>query len=83
MTLCWWPSTTATESVDEQIDFVWVLFVGTTLLGFSKKEVGHMTYYQWNQLFEYYKQFHNFKIQNKLFEIKPTEEEYSYEWFKD
>lgn len=57
--------------------------MGTTMLGFSKKEVGHMTYYQWHQLFEYYKQFHNFKIQNKLFEIKPTEEENSYEWFKD
>ena len=26
------------------IDFSWILFVGTKMLGFSEKEVGHFTF---------------------------------------
>ena len=64
---------------------MWVLFVGKTLLGFTEKEVGHMTFYKWNKLYEYYKRFYNFKINKGLFEVEPTEEEKleSLEWFKD
>lgn len=44
-----------------------------------------MTLKTWNELFEWYKQFYNFKTQNNLFKLKPTlEEQYSsLEWFND
>jgi len=64
---------------------VWVLFVGTTILGFSEKEVGHWTYKKWDKLYEYYKRFHNFKVKKMLYELEPTEQEKleSLEWFTD
>jgi len=62
------------------IDFSWLLFVGTSLLHFSEKEVGHMTFSKWNLLFGHYKQFYNFKIQQNLFKL---EEDSSDEWLMD
>ena len=67
------------------IDFLWCLFVGHTLLGFSEKEVGRMTYKKWKRLFDYFKKFHNFKVKKELFDIDIENEvlEQSYEWFDD
>lgn len=62
------------------IDFSWLLFVGSNLLGFPEKEVGHMTLYKWNELFGHYKRFYNFKMQENLFKL---EDENSEEWLKD
>ena len=59
-----------------------MLFVGKVLLGFSEKEVGHMTFRKWQKLFEHYKEFYNFKMENKLFKLE-SEEDDSFEWFKD
>lgn len=55
------------------------------MLGFSEKEVGHWTFKKWVTLFDYYKRFHNFKMNKNLFKLEPTEEEKlkSYEWFDD
>lgn len=64
---------------------MWITFVGVTLLGFTEKEVGHFTFLKWNQLYEYYKRFYNFKTNKYLFKIDLNSEELeeSYEWFKD
>lgn len=64
---------------------MWVLFIGVNVLNFPPKMVWHMTLKTWNELFEWYKQFYNFKTQNNLFKLKPTlEEQYSsLEWFND
>lgn len=64
---------------------MWITFVGVTLLGFTEKEVGHFTFFKWNQLYEYYKRFYNFKTNKNLFKIDLNSEELeeSYEWFKD
>lgn len=64
---------------------MWILFVGTTILGFRESEVKHWTFNKWTKLYEYYKRFHNFKTKQMLFDIEPTEEEQmeSLEWFKD
>ena len=64
---------------------MWVLFVGTTILGFSEKEVGHWTYKKWGKLSDYYKRFYNFKTKKMLYELEPTEEVQmeSLEWFND
>ena len=68
---------------------MWLSFVGVTMLGYNEKEVGHWTFNKWKKLYEYFKKFHNFKVQEKLFEIEndsteEVEENYeSYEWFTD
>ena len=59
------------------------------MLGYNEKEVGHWTFNKWKKLYDYFKKFHNFKVQEKLFEIEndsteEVEENYeSYEWFTD
>lgn len=55
------------------------------MLGFSEREVKHWTFKKWSGLYNYYKKFHNFKVQQMLFDVEPTEEEQmeSLEWFKD
>lgn len=62
-----------------------MLFVGTTLLGFSEREVGHWTYKKWNGMFGWFQRWHNFKANNNTFKLEPSEEEImeSNEWFKD
>ncbi len=68
---------------------MWLSFVGVTMLGYNEKEVGHWTFNKWKKLYDYFKKFHNFKVQEKLFEIEndsteEVEENYeSYEWFTD
>ena len=68
---------------------MWLSFVGVTMLGYNEKEVGHWTFNKWKKLYDYFKKFHNFKVQEKLFEIEndSTEEveanNESYEWFTD
>jgi hypothetical protein len=63
---------------------VWILFVGVKLLGFSKRDVWLMTLDTWNRLFDWYKQFYNFRVNNNLFKIKEIEDNTSsLEWFKD
>lgn len=59
------------------VDFSWILFVGVKFLGFSEREVGHMTIKKWLQLYEHYRKYHNFKAKNYLFKeekSKPDEE---------
>ena len=68
---------------------MWLSFVGVTMLGYTEKEVGHWTFNKCNKLYDYFKKFHNFKVQEKLFDIEndsseEVEENYeSYEWFTD
>ena len=52
------------------MDFSWILFVGTKMLGFSDNEVGHFTFKKWSLLFNHFKVYHNFFISKKLFEEK-------------
>ena len=67
-----------------KIDFVWICFVGVTLLGYTEREVGHFTFKKWNKLYEYYKKFHDFETKKYLFYENPSsEEESSDEWFTD
>ena len=65
-----------------RLDFSWLLFVGTKMLGFSEREVGHMTLKKWNLLFNHFKKYHNFRAKGGLFreekEVKQSEE-----WLKD
>ncbi len=65
---------------------MWISFVGVTLLGYTEREVGHFTFSKWNQLYEHFKRYHNFKVGNQVFKIEPLNEDEvyeSYEWFTD
>ena len=65
-----------------RLDFSWLLFVGTKMLGFSEREVGHITLKKWNLLFNHFKKYHNFKTKGGLFkEEKETNQ--NDEWFKN
>ena len=46
-------------------------------MGFSEKEIGHMTPKKYNLLAESYKKFYNFKAQNQLFKDENSNDE---EW---
>ncbi len=68
------------------IDFVWMSFVGVTLLGYTEREVGHFTIKKWSKLYEFYKRYHNMKVTNSQFETQALNEDEvyeSYEWFDD
>lgn len=69
------------ESTESKCDFAWLLFVGTKMLGFSEKDVGHMTIKKWSQLFYHFKTYHNFCMQKSLFkEEKFVRQKSSDEW---
>ncbi len=61
------------ENVERSVDatshceFSWILFVGTKMLGFTEKEVGHMTLKKWNLLYKHFRAYHNFCVQQQLF----------------
>ena len=48
-------------------DFSWILFVGTKLLGFTEREVGHMTLKKWSLLYKHFRVYHNFCTRQQLF----------------
>ena len=56
-------------------DFSWILFVGTNMLGFTEKEIGHFTFKKWSLLYEHFKIYYNFKISKQLFKEKEKEKE--------
>lgn len=37
------------------MDFAWLLYIGMNKLGFTEKQVGHMTFKKWNKLYDAYK----------------------------
>ena len=49
------------------VEFSWLLFVGTKMLGFTEKEVGHMTLKKWSLLYKHFRAYHNFCTQQQLF----------------
>ena len=62
-------------------DFSWILFVGTNMLGFTEKEIGHFTFKKWSLLYEHFKIYYNFKTSKQLFKEKEkTIHQISDEW---
>ncbi len=62
------------RSVDatSRCDFSWVLFVGTKMLGFTEREVGHMTLKKWSLLYKHFRAYHNFCTRQQLFKEEPA-----------
>lgn len=53
-------------------DFSWLLFVGTKMLGFTEREVGHMTLKKWSFLYKHFRNYHNFCTNQQIFKEEPT-----------
>lgn len=62
------------------VDFAWLLFVGTKMLGFTEREVGHFTLKKWSLLYKHFRVYHNFCIGQQLFKEEKTSESTSDEW---
>lgn len=62
------------ETTEEaaRCDFSWILFVGTKMLGFTEREVGHMTLKKWNLLYEHFRTYHNFCTSQQIFKEEPV-----------
>lgn len=63
------------ESEEEvTINFTWVLLIGMRF-GFTKKEVEHMYYGEWQDFFEIYKTVHDFEMNQRYIPFKERETE--------
>lgn len=61
-------------------DFSWLLFVGTKMLGFTEKEVGHMTIKKWSLLYKHFRKYHNFCVKQGLFKEEKITSPNTDEW---
>jgi len=61
-------------------EFSWILFVGTKMLGFTEKEVGHMTLKKWSLLYKHFREYHNFCVQQQLFKDEKINASSTDEW---
>lgn len=56
----------------QPVDFSWLLFVGTKMLGFTEREVGHFTLRKWSFLYTHFRIYHNFCVSQQLFKEEKT-----------
>lgn len=52
------------------IDFAWILFIGVKKLGFTEREVGHMTLKKWHSLYKAYKKNFDLELSMRLKGVK-------------
>lgn len=60
---------------EEPIDFPWLYFIGMNKLGFTYRQVGHMFFGFWIDLFEEYKKQYNFETKRGLYKIEEHPED--------
>ncbi len=54
------------------------------MLGFTEREVGHMTLKKWSLLYKHFRAYHNFRIKQQLFREEPAaDNSISDEWLPD
>ena len=51
----------------EKINFAWVIFTGMQI-GYTEKEIAHMYFGKWADLFKEFKRMHNYKMKRMIFE---------------
>jgi hypothetical protein len=49
-----------------KIDFAWILFIGMNKLGFTEKQVGHMTWGKFSRLYNAYKRSFDNELTMKI-----------------
>lgn len=56
----------------ELINFAWIVVIGMKI-GYAEREVAHMYFGKWCDLFEEYKKLHNFEVSRTLFKAAEKE----------
>lgn len=59
------------------------MYVGHTLLGFSTKEVGRLTFREWKQQYEHYKSDYDFRLAKVSYQQLEDEAAKQDEWIPD
>lgn len=62
------------------MDFEWIEFVGHTLLGYTVKEVGRMTYSKWYKQFKFYQNYHDIKVKGVSYQELREQQARTDEW---
>ncbi len=57
------------DTGDLTLDFAWIVFMGVQM-GFTEKEISRMYLSKWDELFDQFKKYHNFKMQRGLFKAQ-------------
>jgi hypothetical protein len=50
------------------------------MLGFTEREVGHMTLKKWSLLYKHFRAYHNFCVQQQLFKDEKINASSTDEW---
>ena len=61
------PENHAEEGEGERINFARVIFTGMQI-GYTEKEIAHMYFGKWADLFKEFKRMHNYKMKRMIFE---------------
>lgn len=65
------------------IDFSWLFFIGTYILGYSSKEVGHFTYGKIMKLYQFYQDYYDFTLSRMSYKELNDKYNESEEWIPD
>lgn len=71
------------EEDDVIIDFSWLMFIGHTLLGFSQKEVIHMTLGRLMNMYYHYQNYYDFTLKKVSYQELEEKINASEEWIPD
>lgn len=55
------------------MDFPWIFFIGMNRMGFSYREMGHLYFGKWADIFEVYKKQHNFETRKGMYNLDEEE----------
>ena len=59
------------DSGEQQINFAWIVFVGMQI-GYREREIKHMTFGKWSDLFAEFRKMHNATMKRAVFEERKT-----------
>lgn len=65
---------------DNSLDFSWIEFVGTTLLGYTVRDVGRMTFGRWFRLYKHFQNYHDIKVKGISYKELREQQAKSDEW---
>ena len=54
------------EETDQTIDFAWLVFIGMQI-GYKEMDIAHMSFKKWAELYEAYKEHHNFIMSKGIY----------------
>lgn len=58
------------DEEEEPIDFAWVFYIGMNKLGFNYRQMQHLSFGLWADLFETYKVQYNFETRRMLYKTE-------------